>query len=100
MSQRLSRWAAKHLSIAGRLVLLNAILSALPTYFMMVLKLPKWVIRQIDKIRRKFLWHGVGENSGKMNMANWELVCKPKIYCGLGVVDLVAFNKDLLMKWC
>lgn len=50
--------------------MLNAVLSALPTYFMMVFKLPKWVIKQIDKIKRKFLWHGVGEHITKMSLAN------------------------------
>lgn len=58
MNQKLSGWAAKHMSIAGRLVLLNVVLSALPMYFMMVMQLPKWVIRKIEKIRRKFMWHG------------------------------------------
>lgn len=62
LNSRLAGWAAKHLSIVGRIVLLNAVLSALPLYFMMVLRLPKWVITQIDKIRRRFLWHGVGQN--------------------------------------
>lgn len=67
---RLSGWAAKHLSIASRLVLLNAVLSVLPTYFIMVLKLPKWVVKQIDKTRRQFLWHGVGPQMRKLNLAN------------------------------
>lgn len=35
-----------------------------------------------------------------LNMANWEMVCKPKEYGDLGVIDLEAFNKALLMKWC
>jgi mannosylglycoprotein endo-beta-mannosidase len=58
-NKRLAGWAAKHLSIAGRLVLLNAVLSALPVYFMSCFLLPSWVRNDIDKIRRKFLWHGV-----------------------------------------
>ena len=55
LNGRLAGWAAKHLSIAGRLVLLNAVLSTLPSYFMTVIRLPKWVIKQIDKTRRRFL---------------------------------------------
>jgi hypothetical protein len=39
-SQRLSGWAAKHLSMTGRVALINAILSSLPTYFMSIFELP------------------------------------------------------------
>lgn len=81
------------------MVLLNAVLSTLPSYFMMVIRLPKWVIKQIDKTRRRFLWHGVNQNGSKMNLANWESVCKPKEYGGLGIIDLSAVNRALLVKW-
>lgn len=99
MNKRLGGWAAKHLSIAGRIVLVNSVLSALPTYFMSCLKLPEWVIKDIDKIRRSFLWHGVAPNQTKMNLANWSLVCTPKEFGGLGVMDLAVFNQALLIKW-
>ena len=49
-NKRLARWAAKHLSIARRLVLLNAVLLALPVYFMSCFSFPSWVIHEIDKI--------------------------------------------------
>ena len=39
-SKRLAGWAARFLSIAGRLVLLNSILSSLPVHYMAVLRLP------------------------------------------------------------
>lgn len=52
LSKRLAGWAARFLSIAGRLVLLNSIMSLLPIYYMSVLKLPQWVLDEIDKTRR------------------------------------------------
>lgn len=55
INNKLQGWAARQLSIAGRLVLINAVLSAIPTYFMSVFKMPAWVIQEIDKTRRKFL---------------------------------------------
>lgn len=98
-SNRLEGWAARNLSIAGRLILLNAVLSALPTYYMSCLKLPVWVIKEIDRIRRHFLWHGATQERKKLNLANWELVCKPKKLGGLGVMDLTVFNNAMLAKW-
>ncbi|XP_078173371.1 uncharacterized protein LOC144567180 [Carex rostrata] len=96
--KRLEGWAAKLLSIAGRLVLINGVLSALPVYYMSCFKIPIWVIQEIDKIRRNFLWHGVSSQR-KMHLVNWELVCTPKKLGGLGVMDLRTFNGALLLKW-
>lgn len=97
-NKRLAGWAAKYLSIAGRLVLINAVLSSLPVYFMSCLNIPAWVIKEIDKIRRRFLWHGVTQETKKLSLANWEVVCTPKIMGGLGVTDLRIFNQSLLTK--
>jgi hypothetical protein len=51
----LPRQQIEHLSIAGRGVLINAVLSAKPVYFRSLYLLPKWVIKAIDNIRRRFL---------------------------------------------
>lgn len=98
-NNRLAGWAAKHLTIAGRVVLINQILSSLPVYYMSCFKIPIWVIQEIDKIRRNFLWHGVNDHK-KMNLVDWEVVCTPKKLGGLGVLDLRTFNNALLLKWC
>lgn len=70
VNNRLQGWATNHLSIAGRLILINAVLSSIPTYFMSVFKLPAWVINEIDKTRRKFLWKKNAEGTGGMHLAN------------------------------
>lgn len=97
-STRLTGWAPKQLSMAGRLVLINSVLSSIPVYYMSCFKLPIWVIEEIDKTRRNFLWHGVSAQK-KINLANWDLVCTPKQLGGLGVMDLKVFNNTLLIKW-
>jgi hypothetical protein len=97
-SARLSGWAAKKLSMAAMIVLINVVLSALPTYFMSIFSLPAWVIREIDKIGINFLCHDTPE-SRRMHLINWELVTTPKRLGGLGIVDLKTFNQALLVKW-
>ena len=61
--------------------------------------MPKWVVKEIDKIRRRFLWHGVSPQEKKLNLVNWDLTCTPKCIGGLGVMNLQIFNQALLMKW-
>jgi hypothetical protein len=46
------------LSYAGKLQLVNSVLSSLPTYYMCSLKLLVTVIEIIDKHRKNCLWRG------------------------------------------
>jgi hypothetical protein len=52
--RRLSGWRAHLLSAGGRLVLCNAVLNNLATYYMCSFLLPRGVIESIDKRRRAF----------------------------------------------
>ena len=47
---------SKHLSYNGRLILVNYVFSALPTFCMYSLKIPPQVIKQIDVYRKHCLW--------------------------------------------
>jgi hypothetical protein len=59
----LSGWRALLLS-GGRLVLLNAVLDALPTFSMGAMELPLGVVVALDRLRRAFLWTGSDRVSG------------------------------------
>ncbi|EEE67720.1 hypothetical protein OsJ_25400 [Oryza sativa Japonica Group] len=60
----LASWQASLLNYADRIILINAILSSLPTYAMAAMELPKGVFAAIDKRRRAFLWTGDDSCSG------------------------------------
>jgi hypothetical protein len=97
---RLPKWKADKLSIAGQIVMLISVISAMPVYFMFVFMLPKWVIKMLDKVRRGFLWHGhKGEQAMKRSLClvNWKVVTMTKINGGLGIRNLEAMNQSLLM---
>jgi hypothetical protein len=87
IERRLST-SSQFLSYAGRLQLVNSVISSLPTYYMCSLKLPLTVIEIIDKHRKNCLWRGKDFNSKRYNLAAWDLVRKPKSKGGLGVVNL------------
>jgi hypothetical protein len=85
------------LSQASKLEITNAVLTALSTFHLSALTLPKGVLKQIDKFRKHCLWRGADINSKKAPKASWEMVCVPK-EGGLGVIDLKRHNEALLLK--
>jgi len=97
LQKMLSNWKGKHLSMGGRVVLLNVVLSSIPLYFLSFFKAPKKVLQEIVKIQRSFLWGGVEENK-KICWLSWNNVCKTK-EGGLGIKNVEEFNLALLSKW-
>jgi hypothetical protein len=95
---RLGRWGNKYVSFGGRIVLVNAVLSAIPIFYLSFLKMPAKVWKEVVKIQRKFLWGGLSKKN-KTCWVKWEDVCKPKKEGGLGVRDLRLVNASLLAKW-
>ncbi|GAB4844966.1 hypothetical protein Ancab_040114 [Ancistrocladus abbreviatus] len=98
IQRKLGFWQSKLLSFAGRVTMLNAVLSCLPIYKMGAFLAPKGVIKAIDKSRRCFLW-GASEAQHKISWVKWTRVCKPRKNEGLGVKDLEIMNRALLGKW-
>jgi hypothetical protein len=94
----LSGWRALLLSPGGRIVLINAVLDALPTFAMGALELPPGVITALDKLRRAFLWAATDRVSGAKCLVAWEWVCHSKEEGGLGVRSLSVQNACLLTK--
>ncbi|WVZ52991.1 LOW QUALITY PROTEIN: hypothetical protein U9M48_003986, partial [Paspalum notatum var. saurae] len=91
----LSRWKGKLLSIGGRLVLINSVLSSLPMFMMFFLEVPRGVLKRLDYYRTHFFWKN-DRHKKKYRLARWEIVCMPKDQEGLGILDLDTKKKCLL----
>jgi mannosylglycoprotein endo-beta-mannosidase len=89
---------SQFLSLAGRLQLVNSVISSLPTYYMCSLKLPITVIEIIDKHRKNYFWRGNEFRKKGYNLAAWDLVRRPKDKGGLGVIYLGVLNDAILLK--
>jgi hypothetical protein len=96
--KKLNSWGNNHISLGGRLVLINSVLNSIPIYFMSLMKMPAQVIKKVTRIQREFLWGGV-KGGRKLCWVKWKVVCQPKCKGGLGVRDIKAVNLSLLMKW-
>ena len=55
IGNRLARWKGRLLNRAGRLALVQSVLSSMLTYHLTIFPLAVWARKQIDKIRRSFL---------------------------------------------
>ena len=98
IGHKLSGWQRMYLSKGGKVTLIKSTLCSLPTYFMSLFPNPASVALRIDKIRRDFLWGGMGEGK-KFHLVNWSHECQPLKMGGLGVQNLRIFNQVLLGKW-
>ncbi|OAY75516.1 putative ribonuclease H protein, partial [Ananas comosus] len=113
IQHRVNGWQAKLLSRGSRLVLVNAVLTNLPLYFIsrgsrlvlvsvVLTNLPLYfmsVIKRIEATRRDFFWNSGSNSSGKGCLVAWKNVCRSKIEDMLGILNLAIMNRALLAKW-
>ncbi|KAL5168952.1 putative ribonuclease H protein [Glycine soja] len=95
---KLSKWNQRYISMAGRITLINAVLTALPLFFLSFFRIPAAILQRISAIQRQFLWGGKPD-SRKIAWISWSQCCSPKHMGGLGIRDLQSLNKALLFKW-
>lgn len=96
--RRLSSWKIRHLSLGGRLMLVNSLLLALATYWMFIFRLPSWVIKAIDRIKRDFLWSGPDIEKPRCRLVSWKAICLACDQGGWEILDLHNVNQALLSK--
>ena len=97
LQAKLSSWKGKLLSLGGRLVLINSVLSNMVLYMISFFQLPKGVLYKLDYFRSRFFWQGDSEKRN-YRLARWDVVCRPKEQGGLGICDLKIKNSALLGK--
>jgi hypothetical protein len=96
-SKRLSSWTFRALNLPSRLVLLKAVLQALPIYAFSVLAAPKFVLNSIKGLQRNFIWQGLNKEK-KIALVSWDKLCQTKRQGGLGLRDPSLMNKVLSAK--
>jgi hypothetical protein len=96
---RLAGWQGRLVNMAGRRELVKSVLSSLPVYLLTVIKAPKKFLKEMDKLRKCFLWAGDGELTGGKCKVTWPVVCMPQPNGGLGIKDLDCFGRALRLRW-
>ena len=80
----LNGWSLNSLSLAGRVTLVDSVVTAIPSYTIQVVKLPSSITSEIGKLCRGFL-RGNSENHRRLHLVSWDKVMQPKHCGGLGV---------------
>jgi hypothetical protein len=83
------------MNIRGRRELVKTVLGVLPTYLLTSIKPPKKFCRDMDKLRKRFLWARNQELYGGKCKVNWIRVCPPLQYGGLDITVLEWFGRAL-----
>jgi mannosylglycoprotein endo-beta-mannosidase len=91
---------ADFLDYGGKLLMVKSVLSSLPISFMACLEVPVTIKDQIEKYMRYCLWRKKNNEVQAKGSAliAWSKVCRPKNQGGLGVLQLDAQNKALMLK--
>jgi hypothetical protein len=95
----LAAWKGSLISREGRLVLLKSVMSSVVIYIMTAHIVPAWVLDQIEKKYRAWMWRGERTCNGGHRRVKWSIVCRPKQLGGLGVHDLTKFGRALRLRW-
>jgi len=96
VEQRIQNWSFRWLSKGGKLILIKAVLEAIPVYWMHFW-VPMGVIDKIRKLCFNFLWAGK-QNSSGVPWISWKLLALPKSLGGWGLKVPVLFAKALAAK--
>ena len=90
----LSSWNTRHLSLIGKVQVVNTLVASLFVHKMMVLPIiPVSIIKKVDNMIREFLWNG------KKAKIAYKTLQNPKKSGGLNLVHLENKDKSLKATW-
>ena len=95
--KRISHWAYKFLSLGGRLVLVQVVLSNLPVYWFGLAPIPKSVLNKLRSLTFAFLWGSTADKC-RYHLVSSEHLTRPKASSGWGIKNFYWFSIALRAK--
>lgn len=97
IDKHLEGWKVKQLSLAGRVILSQAVLNAISFYTMQSTNLPRGICENVERKVRQFIWGG-SRDQCVCSLVKRDNVTKPKDNGGLGIRRLRDMNKAFMAK--
>ena len=97
LQSKLQGWKASLFSQAERTRLIASILQTLPLYTFSCFKVPETICKKMDSIVNAFWW-GHDLEVRKLHLMNWNKICQPKSWGGLGLKKFNLLNQAMLAK--
>ena len=91
VTKRVMGWKEKHISKAGKEVLIKMVAQAIPIYSMSLFKIPKTICDGVNSALSKYWW-GQTWNEKKMHWINWGKLCGSKKKGGMGFSRYPCFQ--------
>lgn len=79
-----------------RMQVLKSVIGGITGFWIQMFVFPKGVISKIDSMCKRFLWNGNG--SGKKFSVAWKYVTLPYAEGGLGIKEILGWNKTIRFK--
>eukprot|EP00253_Pinus_taeda_P032611 PITA_32611 len=95
--RKISGWEWRLLSLAGRFILVQAVLSQLAVYWAHIYLLPASIIKQMHSLAANFLWGGKSFQS-KIHLVKMEDISRLRKESGWGLLNMRTFGNALLCK--
>jgi hypothetical protein len=92
-------WQRGLIQKQGRLILVKSLISAKATHQCLVAEAPVWLLEEVAKWMRAFLWAGKNKVNGGQCGVAWDKVCKPLAFGGLGIKDMRLQGLALRTRW-
>ncbi|XP_057791044.1 uncharacterized protein LOC131008167 [Salvia miltiorrhiza] len=90
-------WKRRFLFGAGKIVLIKAVLQAIPTYLMSSFAIPKQICQRLNSVAANFFW-GQKLDERRIRWKSWNKLCMAKVEEGISFRDLSRFNQAMLAK--
>lgn len=88
---KIGTWTSRHLSYAGRLQLIKAVLMSIVAFWASVFRLPSKCVKEVEQLCASFLWSDPVLKSTGAKVA-WGDICKLLSEGGLGIRSLKEVN--------
>jgi hypothetical protein len=92
-------WKAALMNRVGRSVHVQYVMNAKIIYTAMVVDLPPWAFKAIEKVQKRFVWRGRKQARGAHCLLAWPKVSRPKELGGLGISNVRTLSRALRARW-